>query len=560
MTTRETRLEGHALDKYAIVSYMTAGGFAEVYRAHDTMLNIDVVVKVLKPSQADPPSIARFREEAMRTANLQQPHHHPNIVEVFAVGESHGYHWLAMRLLHGETLEAALQRGPMQLPEAVRVLSGVAAALDHAHSRSLIHRDVKPSNIFLTAEGGVVLMDFGLVREQHNPAGTATTTIIGTPQYMSPEQIKGEGLSHRSDVYSLGHVAYEVITGRPAFPHESGNTWHVLTQHVSEDPPPMRLPDGRSVPAGIEAAVRRAAAKAGADRWASAGELARALGDASGGGQSRVRSTAIGTADRSVAAQAAVQVAVPLSAGSPAERRRAPHWTATLAAVGGVGLLAVVLMAVRNRSPGDADAVGSSTVRTAAGPASAGAAIALLTSTADAAARVAIERRSPVPLVRTEPAPPSPETIGSDAQVEADLAQSTSQLGQQFEGGERGSFYRLADVRTGRHPGYTRIVWAMEENEGAPHWTALMRATAWGTAVIDVAISDATPIDDPERFAFQAVRGPAGPVLDVVQERVADDMVVFAVTLAEPAAYSVRLLQQPVRVVIDVVDKTSAGP
>ncbi len=277
MTHRETHLEGFGLDKYKIEAFVAAGGFAEVYRARDTMLDIDVMVKVLKPSQADPTSIARFREEAMRTANLHQPDHHPNIVEVFAVGESNGYHWLAMRQLHGETLEARLQRGALPLPEVVRVLHGVASALDHAHSRSLIHRDIKPSNIFLTGGNGVQLMDFGLVRELKNAAGTATMTIIGTPQYMSPEQIKGEGISARSDVYSLGLVAYEMITGRAAFPHEPGDTWKLLLQQVNEDPQRMRLPDGRWVPAGIEAAVQRAVRKQPSERWGSAGALAAAV-------------------------------------------------------------------------------------------------------------------------------------------------------------------------------------------------------------------------------------------------------------------------------------------
>ncbi len=281
MAHRETNLEGYALDKYRIDAFVAAGGFAEVYRARDTMLDIDVMVKVLKPSQAEPRTVARFREEAMRTAKLHQPKHHPNVVEVFAVGESHGYHWLAMRLLHGETLESRLHRGPLPLPEASRVIGGVAAALDHAHSRSLIHRDVKPSNIFLTDDGGVVLMDFGLVREQHNPAGTATTSIIGTPQYMSPEQIKGEGLSHLSDIYSLGHVAFEVLTGRPAFPHEDGNTWRVLKAQVEDEVPAMRLPGGGVVPAGVEEAVRRAVRKVAGERWGGAGELAGALEAAS---------------------------------------------------------------------------------------------------------------------------------------------------------------------------------------------------------------------------------------------------------------------------------------
>ncbi len=277
MTDRETQLEGFALDKFSIVEFIAAGGFAEVYRAHDQRLDVDVVVKVLKPRLADPPTVRRFRDEALSIAKLQRPTAHPNIIDVLDVGDSHGYHWLAMRLLHGETLADRMQRGALALSEAIRVIGGVAAALDHAHSRSLIHRDVKPSNIFLTDDGGVVLMDFGLVREQHNPAGTATTSIIGTPQYMSPEQIKGEGLSHRSDIYSLGHVCYELIAGQPAFPYASGNTWQVLEHQVKDDPPPLVQPDGTPVADAVQAVVGKALAKAPGDRWPKAGAMADAL-------------------------------------------------------------------------------------------------------------------------------------------------------------------------------------------------------------------------------------------------------------------------------------------
>jgi len=277
MTHRETHLENTALDKYAIGEFVAAGGFAEVYKARDMRLSIDVAIKVLKPSQADPATVSRFRDEAMRVANLQHPKPHPNIINVLDVGESHGYHWLAMSMLEGETLADRLARGALPLHEATRVIGLVADALDHAHSRSLIHRDVKPSNIFLTRDGGVVLMDFGLVREQHSADGTRTMSIIGTPEYMSPEQIQAKGLTYRSDIYSLGLVAFEAITGRAAFPHVGGNTWQVLEQQVKASLPAMRRSDGSTVPDYVEAAIKYATAKNAAERWPSAGAMAKAL-------------------------------------------------------------------------------------------------------------------------------------------------------------------------------------------------------------------------------------------------------------------------------------------
>ncbi len=279
MTAQETHLEGYAIDKYVIGAFIAAGGFAEVYRAHDTRLSIDIAIKVLKPSQATPENIRRFHVEAEKVARLQNPTPHPNIINISNVGESHGYHWLAMSLLEGETLADRLESGALPLAEATRIVGLVADALDHAHHNHLIHLDIKPSNVFLTRGGSVVLMDFGLVREQHATNGGVTTGIIGTPEYMSPEQINRprNELTHQSDIYSLGIVAFEAITGHPPFPMIAGNLWSALRPQMQDPLPPVHRPDGSSPPPYVDAALRRATAKETAGRWHSAGDFSIAL-------------------------------------------------------------------------------------------------------------------------------------------------------------------------------------------------------------------------------------------------------------------------------------------
>jgi len=287
MTTRETHLESYALDQYEVLAYIAAGGFAEVYRAKDMRSGEEVALKVLKPTEAQKPdAVKRFNDEALHTSLFHQPQRHPHLIEVKGRGECNGYHYIAMPYLRGETLEQRLKRGALPPAEVARVISAVANALDHAHVKHRrVHRDVKPSNIFLTADGGVILMDFGLVREQKGLDITATMTIIGTPQYMSPEQIKGKGISFKCDTYALAHVTYEALCGKPAFPN-TGDQFGVMWAQVNSPPPPLNVvglsPDRA---AAVKAVVSYALEKDPASRYDTAGQFAMALSDSINSGR-----------------------------------------------------------------------------------------------------------------------------------------------------------------------------------------------------------------------------------------------------------------------------------
>ncbi|GAB4442245.1 MAG: hypothetical protein OHK0015_40620 [Chloroflexi bacterium OHK40] len=262
------------LGRYHIKALLGRGGMAAVYRASDTVLQRDVALKVLYPQFSDDASlIARFQREAVTAASLE----HPNIVPVYDVGEYDGMAYIAMKLLSGETLQERLQAvGALALDELLAVITPVAAALDYAHARGVVHRDVKPANIFLnrSADGEqVVLTDFGIAKQLDTPGLTTTGALIGTPDYMAPEQIAGRPVDARSDVYALGMLIYRALTGRRAF---EGSTQDVLLGHLYSRPtPPSQL--NPALPVGIDALVERATAPDPAARYQSAGALVQAL-------------------------------------------------------------------------------------------------------------------------------------------------------------------------------------------------------------------------------------------------------------------------------------------
>ncbi len=273
---RETHLEGYALDRYEIREFIDEGGFGEVYRAWATDLRIEVAVKVLKPSQARfPGNVERFADEAYHMARLN----HPHLVHIYSYGNCVGWHYIAMRLLEGTTLEAALEgHTGLPLPRVVKIVGEIAAGLDNAHARGRVHRDVKPANIFLTPDGAV-LTDFGLAKQLDRTPVTVTQTIAGTPPYMAPEQITGQGISLRTDIYGLALVAYEALTGYPAYPASpDGNPWPTLKAKLEQDLPPLRLDSASpAVVEQVDAVLRTAAARVSEVRYASAGEFAKEL-------------------------------------------------------------------------------------------------------------------------------------------------------------------------------------------------------------------------------------------------------------------------------------------
>ena len=264
-------LAGRSLGKYQILEEIGRGGFAAVYKALDTTLDRVVALKALAPHLTwDATFVARFKQEARAAANL----HHPNIVIIYEVGEAEGVLYIAMEYLAGRPLNDILaEEGALSLPQVASILDQLASALDYTHASDLVHRDIKPSNIIASEIGHVTLTDFGIVRAATDARLTATGTIMGTPEYMSPEQVMEEEVGPASDIYSLGIACYEMLAGQGPF---TGTTVAVLHAQAYEEPPFLRElnPD---VPEGVEAVIHRALAKDPADRYARAGEMARDL-------------------------------------------------------------------------------------------------------------------------------------------------------------------------------------------------------------------------------------------------------------------------------------------
>ena len=257
---------------YRVVEEIGKGGFATVYRAYHDALDRYVAIKVLRPEVlGDEHGRDRFIREARIAARLGG---HPNIVAIYDYGEQDGLAYLVLEYIDGTTLHKRLAR-PIAFAEIKRIIDGVASALDFAHSNHLVHRDVKEANVLLGNDGRVVLSDFGIAKLL-DAVTSVTAKTIGTPEYMSPEQIMGGQVDGRSDIYALGAMVYRTFSGRPPF---AGSPLSILHQHVHETPPPLTNP-GRPIPPGVEEVILKALAKQPAARYASAGELAAELSTA----------------------------------------------------------------------------------------------------------------------------------------------------------------------------------------------------------------------------------------------------------------------------------------
>jgi serine/threonine-protein kinase len=255
-------------DRYEMVKHIARGGMAQVYLARDLLLDRPVALKVLFPElSVDRSFVERFRREAKAAANLS----HPNIVSIYDWGQGDNTYYIVMEYVDGPTLSSLLKQGPLQPERAAAVAASVAAALDFAHRRGVIHRDVKPGNVLIDDRAQVKVADFGIARAVGTSEDlTQTGSVMGTATYFSPEQAQGYAVDPRSDVYSLGVVLYEMTTGKPPFTGD--NPVAIAYKHVKEAParPSAVNP---AVPAGLEAIILKAMAKDPAARYQSAEEM-----------------------------------------------------------------------------------------------------------------------------------------------------------------------------------------------------------------------------------------------------------------------------------------------
>jgi len=333
---------GQTLGPYRIINQIGQGGMATVYKAYHAAMDRYVAIKVLPRQLAESPEfIGRFQQEARTIANLE----HPHILPVHDYGESDGITYLVMRYFDAGTLKNRLRSGPLSLAEVDRLFAQLAEALAYAHAHGVVHRDLKPANVLVDAQDNVFLTDFGIAKLLEGSSHfTATGAMVGTPAYMSPEQVLGQKVDQRSDIYSLGIILYQMVTGREPF--EADTPLAVALKHANE---PLPLPSTvkPGVAPAIERVILKALAKSPDDRFATAADFLaawkQALREAEGSAE---YAPAPATAMASLATAAQQTAPIPASsAASPAAQAVRPASRPALSP-GLIGLLMVGLVGI----------------------------------------------------------------------------------------------------------------------------------------------------------------------------------------------------------------------
>ena len=338
-------------ERYRTIARLGAGAFGEVYRAHDNVLGRDVAVKRIRlEAFAEAAQLEDVKQRFLREAQVAARLRHANIVTTHDIVATPGTSFIVMELVEGQTLQALLQeRGRLPLDETIALMAQAAAALDHAHANQVVHRDVKPANIMIEPGGHVKVMDFGIAKLETGANLTTTGSIMGTPNYMSPEQAKGMKVDGRSDLFSLGCVLYECLTG--AKPFQGASVSVILVKILTEEPPPVDFA-ATGLPLEIGGVLKRALAKDPAARYASGAQLLEALRTA---GQTTL--VAAPTAGRIVAPP-------PLPSPAPAVAEPRPPRARAPGRSGGrlgLGLLAAALLVAALLATGTLAGIGGET-------------------------------------------------------------------------------------------------------------------------------------------------------------------------------------------------------
>ncbi|MCE5237165.1 protein kinase [bacterium] len=338
-------MQGQTIGGFRIIRELGRGGMGIVYEAEQALPRRHVALKVLPPEFAHSPGVAaRFEQEANRMAQLDG---HPNIATVYAAGEDNGTAYFAMQLLTGGDLEQRLARqGRFDQREAAQIIAKVAEALDHAHRQGIVHRDVKPPNIMFNAQSEPVVTDFGIAQAADQVRMTMTGMSVCTPEYASPEQVRGNPVDGRSDLYSLGVVLYRMVTGRPLF--DGGNAITVATKHISEAPqsPVLWFP---GLNGQLQHIIAKCLMKEPSARFGTGADLAQALRGIDWAGPAGTTSDwaldwGMPTAPPPHGSVPGPTVDVPKMA-PPAQPRKGPAWPYVVGSIGLAGLIVgIVLM------------------------------------------------------------------------------------------------------------------------------------------------------------------------------------------------------------------------
>lgn len=337
-SSSSSNLIGTRLDDYQIMRRLGRGGMADVYVALHQTLERQVALKVLRRQLAsDAGYVERFRREARAAAKLN----HPNIVHVYEVGRYQEYHYIAQELIDGGNLKDEVERtGPLTPDAALEVLRAVSSALFAAHQAGITHRDIKPENILRSLRGEIKVADFGLARVGTGNDLTQVGLTMGTPRYMSPEQVQGKTADSRSDLYSLGCTMYFLLSGRPPF--EADDALAIAIQHMHETPPPLAKTRGRNdVPDWLIAIISRLMSKAPSDRFGDANQILSALDQS---GASASASTIGGTTEATILLQRAMRT-------EAARRRKRRLKQIGIACVPLIALAAGAVVASQDKPP-----------------------------------------------------------------------------------------------------------------------------------------------------------------------------------------------------------------